>query len=144
MGKKLTDNQVTQQYLLERIAELKFATGQHQEEKWNADNSDPNNVCPICQELDALGWVPFGLLPKYKKAHSVIGEGRWKAPDSSCQCVKGYRRASGPKPSDITPLTGNNGDNPLELYFKRVEDVKSKIEEMKKRYGHTDSCDCCH
>ena len=112
---------------------MKFA-GAHQEEQWVSDNSDPLNICPICSDLQDLGWVQFGLLPAYKHAHSIIGEGNWKAPDSSCLCVKGYRRVSGPGESDVVPLSGDTGANPLSSYFAKAESDRLKIDKLKEKY----------
>lgn len=67
----------------------------YQQEKW-VTNGD--NVCPMCADLQSLGWLPLGTLPRYKHAHSELGEGKWKAPDSSCQCTKAYKRSSGDNP----------------------------------------------
>jgi hypothetical protein len=59
-------------------------------------------TCPICVTLNNLGWQLQGtffryswdgqskqvLMPRYRQAHSEIGEGRWNANDSSCRCQK--------------------------------------------------------
>jgi len=59
-------------------------------------------TCPICVTLNNLGWQLQGtffryswngqskqvLMPRYREAHSEIGEGRWNADDSSCRCQK--------------------------------------------------------
>jgi len=131
---KLTSRQIKQQIFNEQLASLLFANGAYQEERWYANNPDPLNICPICADLDSLGWLPFGTLPKFKQAHSVIGEGNWNCPDSACNCVKGYRRVSGDIPTDIKPLSGNTGENPLSTYFSRVEDAKMKIQKLKDKY----------
>lgn len=117
---------------------LKFA-GMHSEERWISVNPDPSNVCPICDDLQSLGWVEFGLLPPFQEAHSIIGEGNWKCPDSACMCTKDFRRRKGPAPEDITPLSGNTGDNPLSLYVGLSTDKETaikKISEMKKKYSN--------
>ncbi len=82
-----------------------------QEERWEPYG---NNTCPICSDLHDLGWVPLGTLPYFRQAHSVIGEGRWNAPDSSCECTKNYRRVAGEGFS--------------------AQDGKKKIEELKLKY----------
>lgn len=95
--------------LLYRLFELdaireRFAV---QEERWITGGDD---TCPMCSDLEDLGWLPLKTLPRYKQAHSKLGEGRWKAPDSSCQCTKGYRRVGGenqdPKQLEYTPGQG--------------------------------------
>jgi hypothetical protein len=69
-------------------------------ERWVASQSC--NTCPICRTLHQLSWQIQGtffkyswdgqskevLMPRYRQAHSEIGEGRWNAPDSSCRCKK--------------------------------------------------------
>lgn len=77
----------------------KFAQGR--EEKWvikaRTLKGGDKPVCPMCYDLDQLGWLPLGTLPPNRKAHSVLGKGNWNAPDSSCQCSKVYRFTSNPQ-----------------------------------------------
>lgn len=138
--KKLTSLQIIEQKFNEREASLlKFGKKVNMLERWIANNPDENNICPICADLESLGWVEFGLLPKFKKAHSTIGEGNWKCPDSACQCTKDFKRGKGPAPETVTPLSGNSGDNPLSLYVglsTDTETVIKKIAEMKKKYSN--------
>lgn len=69
-------------------------------ERWVA--SDDCKTCPICRELHRIGWVIQGSffeyrwgsnskqiqMPRYRRAHKSVGEGRWKASDASCRCRK--------------------------------------------------------
>jgi hypothetical protein len=137
-GPVLTKEDEDEQFNLENFATDNKKKGIHQEERWYNYNADKSNICPICKDLAKLGWVEFGLLPKFKKAHLFIGEGKWNSPDSSCQCRKGYRTTKG-QATPVTPVTGRNGDNPLELYFGRTEEVKQRIEEIKAKYKNG----CC-
>jgi hypothetical protein len=145
MGPIKTAQQINHQRMLENIAKINFAKGAKQMERWFAYNEDPGNICPICDELDALGWVDFGLLPPFKKAHSIIGEGKWNAPDSSCQCAKGYKRVTGKIPKNIIPISGYDGPNSIadprlnfEIKYSRDE-VIEKIKLMKQKYS---KCNC--
>jgi hypothetical protein len=69
-------------------------------ERWVAN--DDCLSCPICTTLHNIGWQIQGsffdynwgsntkkiTMPRRKKAHSYVGEGRWKADDASCRCRK--------------------------------------------------------
>jgi len=140
---KLTHKEIKFQKESENWARvLKFA-GAHQEERWitSASLSESETpVCPICADLEKLGWVEFGLLPPFKQAHSIIGEGKWNCPDSSCNCRKGYRRVAG-ESTGVIPLSGNTGANPLSSYFSKVESDKEKIEKLKLKYKNF-NCTC--
>jgi len=91
-------NEITLKDRLFNLLEIKGIRERlaYQQERWITSGKD--NTCPMCADLENLGWLPLGTLPRYKHAHSELGEGRWKAPDSSCGCVKGYKRAAGPNP----------------------------------------------
>jgi hypothetical protein len=71
--------------------------------KWERWVASPDCLtCPICRTLHSLSWQIQGtffkyswdgqskevLMPRYRQAHSEIGEGRWNASDSSCRCKK--------------------------------------------------------
>jgi hypothetical protein len=87
-------------------------------ERWKA--SADCLTCPICRQLHLLGWQIQGTfftyrwgsnqkevrMPRYRRAHSEIGEGRWKAPDNSCRCVKDsfVTDATNPNLPTIEPL----------------------------------------
>lgn len=144
-GKTNTPDKVIKQKFLETTAKMVELAGGKQLERWYAYNEDPENVCPICAELDALGWVEFGLLPPFKKAHSIIGEGKWHSPDSSCQCAKGYKRVAGTQAKKVIPISGYSGKNPIDnpkLEFEitySTEEVKEKIKQMKLKFSN---CTC--
>lgn len=135
---------IKEQQFLEKVARVRSFAGAKQLERWYNFNEDPDNVCPICQELADLGWVDYGLLPEFKKAHSVIGEGKWKAPDSSCQCRKGYKRVGGTAPENIIPISGYTGPNSIanprlnfeEMKYTPADEAKAKIALMKQKYGN--------
>lgn len=70
---------------------MELAIVGNMQEKW-VTNATPNGpACPICLDLEALGWVSRGTLPPYRQAHSLIGGPNWNAPDSSCRCWKEVR-----------------------------------------------------
>lgn len=96
----------------------------YQQEHWFT--SGKSNVCPLCQDLEDLGWVPYGTLPAYKHAHSVIGKGNWKVGDEYCNCTKGYKRVK--------------GDSPLkQSKFSSVQDARDAVRDILER--HKD-CKC--
>jgi hypothetical protein len=143
----LTSEEIREQRFLEDVEKLeRFATkkkskGSKQLERWFAYSKKGSVICPICLKLDSLGWVDFGLLPAFKKAHSVIGEGRWKSPDSDCNCKKGYKRVAGEAPEKVIPISGYDGPNSIkkpklkfdkEFYLKFNEQPKYTKEEALK------------
>lgn len=108
--------------------------------------------CPMCLELEQLGWIPFGILPEKQKAHSTLGGGNWNAPDSACKCVKRNRFVSGNYPEWAK---NNNGsykslqfDDATKSYliFNSNEKCLSKeqaikaIENIKQKYSATQCC----
>lgn len=140
---------IREQLFLENFANLLRFAKSHQEERWFSENPDPlNGPCPICEELAALGWVEFGLLPRYKKAHSIIGEGRWKSSDEDCLCVKGYRRVKGNPSENVIPISGYNGANSIadpKLKFSEekkytTEEVKEKLKQLKIKFSSHNGC----
>lgn len=150
MGPIKTNKQIYQQKFLETEAKLIRFAGGKQMERWYAYGEDS---CPICDKLASLGWVEFGLLPPFKKAHSIIGEGKWKCSDANCQCAKGYKRVAGEQAKNIIPISGYNGPNSIkrpklkftddtEVELKyTTEEVKQILQEMKHEFG---SCNCKH
>lgn len=107
------------------------------EEKWFTSEQD--NVCPMCKELQDLGWIPSGILPRYKQAHSTLGDGNWKAPDSSCNCRKGYRQAAGSKPewAKDGKLEWDPGS---EQYLIFKASVKQKVQLIQQKYNFKCTC----
>lgn len=106
----------------------------YQEEHWFT--SDLDNVCPMCSELEKVGWVPSGILPPYRKAHSILGEGKWNAPDSSCNCRKGYRRAKGDRPDfEIGELVYN----PSSQTYTVFKEAQTKVQLILNKYK---TCTC--
>ena len=95
----------------------KFA---YQEERWVPQG---DNTCPLCNAIADLEWLPFGTLPAYKKAHSTLGEGRWKAPDSSCQCTKAYKRTSGDYPGPMKLVYNPNTESWRAESFNKFDKV---------------------
>lgn len=148
---KLTDKEVAEQIRLQNFAQLIAFAGGKQEERWvtatQLEEGD-KEVCPICIELADLGYVDFGLLPPFRQAHSIIGEGRWLAPDSSCQCRKTYRRVKGAKAKGVIPISGYNGDNSIadpKLKFSEekkytTEEVKEKLKQLKIKFSSHNGC----
>jgi hypothetical protein len=80
------------------------------QERWvtKPEQTAGGKSCPICIELQRIGWVgrdetvqynyPGGTidligLPPYRKAHSQIGGGKWKVSDYYCKCAKQFRIA---------------------------------------------------
>ena len=69
-------------------------------ERWVAN--DDERTCPICVTLHNLGWQLQGTffeykwgsntkqiqMPRYRQAHSYVGEGRWKTDNQVCRCRK--------------------------------------------------------
>ena len=79
-------NYIAKQGILEMSNEEIIALRNIRLERWITSGDE--SVCPICTELEEMGWVIRGTLPRYRKAHSTIGQGRWKASDSACRCNK--------------------------------------------------------
>ena len=69
-------------------------------ERWIAN--DDERTCPICVTLHNLGWQLQGTffeyswgsnsklieMPRFRQAHSYVGEGRWKTGNNVCRCRK--------------------------------------------------------
>lgn len=91
-------------------------------------------VCPMCLELDALGWLPIGTLPANRKAHSTLGQGRWNAPDSACQCSKGYRTVA----EKQEPLAIAWDGTHYITYSK--EEIKEKVRFIIEKYNGICTC----
>lgn len=72
---------------------ISLANGDFKEERWVTDpgKGESGESCPICKDLEDMGWVKIGTLPPYRKAHSIIGEGKWKTGDDTCNCIKEFR-----------------------------------------------------
>lgn len=142
----MTAAEINEQKFLELAAKINKRNGAKQLERWFAYSKKGSVICPICLELDKLGWVDFGLLPPYRKAHSIIGQGDWKVGDEYCNCSKGYKRVAGSAPEGLIPISGYDGPNSIKrpkLKFDEEpkytrEEVISKLEEMKLKFSK-----CC-
>jgi hypothetical protein len=116
-----------------------------QEERWITSGKE--NVCPMCSELEALDWLPYGTLPRFRRAHSELGDGNWKAPDSSCGCHKGYRKKS-VNPNRSSAVLEWNGTDWIAVYtgdqfrvMMSKEDAKAKVQAILNKYKSHDCGD---
>lgn len=89
-------------------------------------------VCPMCLELDALGWLPLGTLPPNRKAHSTLGQGRWNAKDSDCQCSKGYRSVQGKQEPLAIAWDGSQ--------YITYNEIKNKVKIILEKYKGICTC----
>lgn len=128
---KLTASEINEQRFLELEAKINKNKGAKQLERWFAYSKKGSVICPICLSLDKLGWVDFGLLPAFKKAHSVIGQGDWRVGDEHCNCSKGYKRVAGSAPKNIIPIGGYDSPNSIKRpKLKFDEEPKYTTEEV--------------